>query len=364
MKVPYVNLKLQHAPLKDELLKLTSDVIDHARFVMGPEVKEFEEKISAYLNVSHALGVSNGTDALVMALKAAGIKSGDEVIVPANSFITSASAVILAGGKPVFCDSGDGFNIDAEKIPSLISTNTKAMMPVHLTGRPSNMDLIDQIAKEHKLKVIEDAAQSIGAKYKERPVGSLGDIACFSLHPLKTLNALGDGGFMTFKEKADFDHASLLRNNGLENRAKCDFWSGNYRLDTLQAAYLLLKMKYLDEWTTRRRENARFYREALGDIDEITLPLEKKHEYCVYHTFIIQTDRRDALKEFLKENEIGTQIHYPMPIHLQKPAEKLGYKKGDFPVAETQAERILSLPVYPELSQDQLSFVVDIKKML
>ncbi len=246
--------------------------------------------------------------------------------------------------------------MNPDLLEAVITPRTKSIMPVHLTGRPADMHPIMEIAKRHGLHVIEDCAQAVGARYRDQQVGSFGIAGCFSLHPLKTLNAVGDGGVVTTDDPKLYETLLKARNHGLRNRDECEFWSHNCRLDTLQAAMLLVKMKYLDQWTEARRANAAFYQEHLRDI--VQIPEDKPHEYAVYHTFVIQAERRDELQKYLLEEEVETKVHYPIPIHLQDTAEELGYGPGSFPVTERQAERVLSLPVYPELSQEQLDHVV------
>ena len=330
-------------------------VIDHGQLILGREVEDFEKAFAKYCGVKEAIGVGCGTSALVLSMQALGIGEGDEVITAPNSFLASASAVVLAGAVPGFCDVRNDMNIDPDKLEGAITPKTKAIIPVHLTGRPANMDKIMEIAATRKLHVIEDCAQAVGAKYKNKPVGSFGILGCFSLHPLKNLNVCGDGGVITTNDSGLADRLRKARNHGLKNRDECEFWSINSRLDALQAAIANVKLKYLDEWIIKRRENAKYYQERLNHV--VTVPMDEPEEFAVYHTFVIQCDKRNELQEYLKEKGIGTAIHYPIPIHLQEAAKGLGYKRGDFPEAEKQAGRILSLPVYPELSKEQVEYV-------
>ena len=357
MRIPYNNVAGQHSVLKAEILEAVAQVIDHGYFILGKEVTQFEEKFSLLCGSKFSIGLNSGTDALILALRAFNIGAGDEVITATNSFVSSASCVALVGARPVLADVRGDFNIDPEQLEPLITSRTKAIIPVHLTGHPADMDPILAIAKKHNLYVIEDAAQAILAEYKGKPVGSFGDAGCFSLHPLKTLNACGDGGVLSTGNKEIFEQVKLLRNIGLINKNECVLWSGNSRLDTMQAAILLVKMKYLEQWTEKRRANARFYQETLKDVPQVQVPFDTPDTKSVYHTFIIQADRRDELKEFLASQGIGTAVKYPYPIHLQPVGRQLGYGPGCFPVAEKQAERILSLPIYPELSESDLQFV-------
>ena len=358
MKLPYVNIAKQHEPIKAQLLNAISKVVDRGDFVFGEEVFEFEKRFAELCGVRFAVGVNSGTDALILAFRALNIGSGDEVITVPNSFIASTSCIVLADAKPVFVDVCDDYNIDPDLIEQAITSRTRAILPVHLTGRPVDMASIMEIARTHKLHIIEDCAQAVCAEYKSRRVGSFGTIGCFSLHPLKTLNACGDGGVVVTDDESLYEEIKMLRNVGLKTRDNCVIWSGNSRLDTIQAAILLIKMNYLKEWTNKRRANAKFYQEKLSRIKEISFPAEDKNTHSVYHTFVIQAEKRDELQVHLRECGIGTAIHYPVPIHLHTAAANLGYNKGDFPKTERQSQRILSLPVYPELEVEDLENVV------
>ena len=309
--------------------------------------------------VRYAVGVNSGTDALIFALKALGIRSGDEVITVPNSFVASATCIRILGAKPVFVDVGDDYNIDPTKIAAAITPKTKAIIPVHLTGRPCNMKPILDIAQENGIAVVEDAAQAVLAEYQGQPVGSLGTVGCFSLHPLKNLNACGDGGVIVTDDSELYDQLKIMRNIGLRTRDDCVMWSHNSRLDTLQAAILLVKLRYLQEWTQQRQENAHYYQSQLAGIPQIIMPWEREWEKCVYHTFVIQAERRDQLRQFLSDRGIGTAIHYPVPIHLSTAGKELSYPAGSFPVAEMQASRILSLPIYPGLTVQELEQVCE-----
>lgn len=363
MHIPYVNIAAQHAPIKDELLEAVGKIIDKGQFILGDEVLEFEKRFAELCGVRYAVGVNSGTDALILALKALGIGPGDEVITVANSFVASASCIALVGARPVFVDVRDDYNIDPTLIDLAITPRTKAILPVHLTGRPADMEPILDIAKHYNLHVVEDCAQAAIAEYKGKCVGGFGIIGCFSLHPLKTLNACGDGGILTTNDTALAERFKILRNVGLKSRDECITWSGNSRLDNIQAAMLLVKLNYLSAWTEKRRVNAHFYRQHLASLQRLKIPHENFYEKAVCHTFVIQADMRDELKTYLAECGIETAIHYPVPIHLDKVAENLGHGPGRFPVTERLAQRILSLPVYPELTAAELNYVVEtIKK--
>jgi dTDP-4-amino-4,6-dideoxygalactose transaminase len=358
MKVPFVNLGLQNRLIKDELLTIVSGLLDSGQFILGEDLVKFENSFAQLCKTKFAVGVANGTDALFLSMKVIGIQPGDEVITAPNSYLASASSIHLAGATPVFADVREDFNIDPEQIRKVISPRTKAIIPVHLTGRPAGIDAIIEIAQEHHLAIIEDCAQAICAEYKDEPVGSFGNLGCFSLHPLKNLSACGDGGVITTNDEELYHKLLKARNHGLKSRDECEFWSYNSRLDNIHAAMLNVKLKKLSEWTSRRREIASYYYDRLAGLDMI-VPTDKHYEKAVYHTFIIQTDKRDELKKFLSEKEIDTKIHYPIPIHLQDAAKYLGYRRGDFPVTEKQTGTILSLPVFPELSDDQVQYVAD-----
>ncbi|MDY6783415.1 MAG: DegT/DnrJ/EryC1/StrS family aminotransferase [Cyanobacteriota bacterium] len=358
-KIPYVDIPGQHALIKSELLAAIEDVIDSGQFILGDRVAEFERQFAELCGVRYAVGVNSGTDAGILALKALGIRSGDEVITAPNSFIASASCIRVLGATPVFADVRDDYNIDPNKIAAAITPKTKAILPIHLTGRPCDMSPIWELARAKGLFIVEDAAQAVMAEYRGQRVGSLGNVGCFSLHPLKTLNACGDGGIITTNDPELYEKLKILRNIGLKTRDDCVAWSHNSRLDTLQAAILLVKLRYLEGWTEQRRQNARLYKDRLADIPQVRFPSEKEREKCVYHTFVIQAQRRDALKQFLTEREIGTSIHYPVPIHLSTVGKELGYLPGSFPVAERQADQILSLPIYQGLTESQIERVCE-----
>ena len=358
MQVPYINLGLQNIAIKEQLLVEFWKVMESGQFIAGEALTNFEKSFAAIAQTKYTIGVANGTDALFLSLKAIGIKEGDEVITAPNSFLASASSIALIGAKPVFADVTSDFNLDPAKVEKAITPKTKAIIAVHLTGRPAPMDELLAVAKKHNIQVIEDCAQAVGAEYKNKRVGSFGITGCFSLHPLKNIAASGDGGVITTNDEKIYNYLLKARNHGLKNRDECEFWSYNSRLDNLQAALLNVKLKYLEKWTARRREIADIYYNKLKDLQIIT-PHDKAYEKAVYHTFIIQTDKRDELKTFLAERGIDTKVHYPIPIHLQEAAKYLGYKKGDFPVTEKQAETILSLPVYPELTNEQVNYIAE-----
>ncbi len=359
LKVPYVNLAAQHSPIKDELMAAIGRVIDSGRFILGREVDEFEERFAELAGCRFAVGLNSGTDALIFGLKALGIGEGDEVITAPNSFLASASSIALLGATPVFVDVGKDYNLNPALLEAAITPRTRAILPVHLTGKATDMDGVMSVARKHNIFVIEDCAQAVCAEHNGKRVGSFGEVGCFSLHPLKTLNACGDGGVVTTNDEDLYEQFKLLRNHGLRTRDNGMMWAFNSRLDTMQAAVLLTKLDHVETWTEGRRANASAYRERLSGLDEVVLPVDEPHQRSVYHTFVIQAERRDKLRSFLSERGVGTAIHYPMPIHLQDAAAALGYTKGSFPVAEHQAECILSLPIYPELNLDEITYVAD-----
>jgi dTDP-4-amino-4,6-dideoxygalactose transaminase len=358
IRIPYVNVAAQHAKIKAELLAAMATVIDRGQFIQGDEVGEFERRFAERCGVRYAVAFNSGTDALVLALRVLGIGPGDEVITVPNSFVATASCIDLVGGRPVFVDVREDYNMDPAQLEQAITSKTKAILPVHLTGRPADMDPILKIAHAYQLRVVEDCAQAVLAEYRGRSVGSFGDVGCFSLHPLKTLGACGDAGMATTNSEEMSHTLRLLRNHGLRSRDDCVMWGSNSRLDTLQAAILLVKMKYLEAWTERRRSHAAYYQKRLKTISGLQLPADRPHEKSVYHTFVIQAGRRDDLRSYLAEHGVETAVHYPIPLHLHQAAAALGYPAGSFPVAERQAARILSLPIYSELAPDDLEYIV------
>jgi dTDP-4-amino-4,6-dideoxygalactose transaminase len=356
LKVPFVDFKRRYSLHRDEILSAVDTVFSSGSYILGDFVEAFEDAIGQYLDCPYVLGVANGTDAIILGLKAFGVGPGDEVIIPVNSFIASAGAVAAVGATPIFCDVTDDLNVDVNQISTLITKNTKAIMPVHLTGRPADMQPIMALAKEHNLKVIEDAAQSIGASYHGQMTGTIGDMGTFSLHPLKNLYAYGDAGIITTRDKDLYNQLKLTRNHGLINRDTCACWGLNSRLDSVQAKLALIGLRHLDEWTARRRKTAKCYQDDLNTL--LKVPFD--HDQCssVYHNFVALTERRDALMQYLQQQGIETKIHYPIPMHLQPAAKSLGYKKGDFPVAERLVNEMISLPVYSELNDEQVQYVV------
>lgn len=357
-RIPFVGLKRQHRNLKKDILRGLEKILNSSKFILGEEVNAFEKRFTEYTGVKYAVGVNSGTDALFLALKVLNIGPRDEIITVSNSFVSTAAAIVNIGATPVFVDIKDDFNINPESIEQAITSNTKAIIPVHFSGHPCDMDRISEIAKKHNLKIIEDCAQAVGAEYKNKKVGSLGDIGCFSLHPLKILNACGDGGVITTDKKEYFEKLLCLRNNGLKNRNELECWGYNSRLDSIQAAILNEKFNHLEDWITKRIRIANEYNYRVCDY--VRVPKQSDNLRSVYHTYIIQTEKRDLLKDSLQQNGIETKIHYPTPIHLQLPSMKdLGYKAGDLVVTEKMAETMLSLPIYPELAKEETDYICE-----
>jgi dTDP-4-amino-4,6-dideoxygalactose transaminase len=364
MKVPLLDLKAQYQTIKDEVLAVTRELYETQRFILGPKVEELEERIAQYCRTeyAYAVGVSSGTDALLISLMAAGIGPGHEVITSPYTFFATVASIVRVGATPVFVDiEEDTYNIDPQAISDKITKQTKAIIPVHLYGQCCDMDPILELARAHNIMVIEDAAQAMGAEYKGRRAGSMGDMACFSFYPTKNLGAFGEGGMLVTNDKKLRKKASILRNQGMDPKYYHKVIGGNFRLDELQAAILLVKLPYLDRWTEARQTNARRYRELFRDegLDGLVrLPVEKEGRH-VYNQFVIEVQsRRDELRKSLTEAEIGTEVYYPVPMHLLQCFESLGGKEGDFPKAEAAAERTLALPIYPELTRDQQAYVV------
>lgn len=356
--VPYTALSEEAAVLKKEYTAAFERVLLSGRYIMGPELSAFEREFAEYCQSPFSIGVATGTDALFLVLRSLGLQSEDEVITAPNSFLASASSIALVGARPVFADIGPDGNIDPQSLEGAITPRTKAIIPVHLTGRPAQMPAIIEIAKKYKLFVVEDAAQAVGASLNNKKVGNWGDAACFSLHPLKNLRAIGDGGIITTKHQWLYDRLKLARNHGLVNREQCDFWSYNSRLDELQAALLRVQFCHLNSQTEKRRQLALRYNELLKPY--IDVPDEKPGEYCVYQTYVVLTDCRNELKEYLNKNGVEALVHYATPIHLQPAAKKLGYSATSFPKTLQHVKRILSLPIYPNLSHEQQDYVISL----
>ncbi len=379
MRVPLLDLKPQYLSLKKELDEAIIKVAESQYFILGPEVDSMEKIFCDYLNCKHALGVSSGTDALLIALMAIGIQPGDEVIVPTFSFFATAGVVSRLNATPVFVDINPvTFNIDPKEFEKEITVKTKAVIPVHLYGQSCEMDEIIKIAKKNGLKVIEDGAQAIGVQYKDgRHVGTIGDIGCFSFFPSKNLGGYGDGGLVISNDDKLAERLKILRVHGGEPKYYHKIIGGNFRLDAIQAAVLKVKLPFLDGWSQKRRENAEDYNksfiaaglaEETGKIyfnekNKVLLPKaiyksDTIKNFHIYNQYIIRIEKRDELRQFLAKNEISTEIYYPVPFHMQECFANLGYKRGDFPLSEMSADTSIALPIYPELSKNQIEFVV------
>ena len=361
MKVDVFTLKKQYEVIKDEIKGSIEKVMQSGGFIIGEDVGLFEKEFAAYCNVGHGVGVNSGTDALFLACLACGIGKGDEVIVMPYTYIATVLAISMAGATPVFVDIDEKtYNVDVSKIEKAITKKTKAILPVHLYGHPVDMDPLMEIARKHNLKVIEDCAQAHGALYKNKKVGSFGDISCFSFYPTKNLGAFGDAGMILTNSEDIKKRLLLLRDYGRKDRYEHILKGYNSRLDTLQAAILRVKLKHLDEWNKKRRKNAalytRFFREK--GVDAV-LPYEADYARHVYHLYPVRVKHRDSVMKKLADKGVRTLIHYPIPVHLQEAYKDLGYKKGDFPVSEKCCEEILSLPMYPELSEEEIRYVAN-----
>ena len=358
IRVSYTGLAREVASIKHELLEAVESVLESGRYVNGPHTEALEQEFAAYCGTRCAVAVSCGTSALLLVYRHLGIGPGDEVITAPNSFVASASTIALVGARPVFVDVGRDMNLDPDRLEAAITPRTRAILPVHLTGRPVRMPDILEIARRHDLLVIEDAAQAVGASLNGSRVGSLGVAGCFSLHPLKNLHAFGDGGVITTDDSEMQLQLVRGRSHGLRNRDTCDFWSYNARLDEVQAAMLRVQLRRLESWTDARRRLALGYNDLLRPY--VAVPDEGPGERHVYQTYMVQAEQRDALHQYLNERGVEALIHYARPIHLQPVARYLGYTAADFPVCQHVTDRILSLPLYPELTQAEQDRVVEL----
>ena len=362
MNIPFVDLNAQYRSLKPEVDAAMQNVLDRTAFIMGAEMDSFEREFAAYIGVEYALGVSSGTDALHLALRALGIGSGDEVITVADTFIATCEAITYTGAKVCLVDAHpETYNLDPAKLESAITSHTKAVLPVHLFGQPADMGPIMEIARRHHLFVVEDCAQSHGSIYRGHKAGTFGDVACFSFYPGKNLGAYGDGGAILTNDADLADRVRVLRNHG--QKVKYEHLVVGYcnRLDNLQAAVLKVKLPYLEQWNAARRSRAALYNKLLSGVPNIVTPYAPLDVEPVYHLYVIRvTDgRRDALQTYLNTAGIATGLHYPIPVHLQQAYADLGHKPGDFPVSEQLAAQGLSLPMFPELEDDQVGYVSD-----
>ncbi len=371
--IPILDLKAQYASIKDEIKAAIDQVLESQQFILGPEVEALENALSEYCQCKYAFGVSSGTDALLLSLMAIGIQPGDEVITSPYSFFSSSGSIARLGARPVFVDIDPAtLNIFADDVESKVTQHTKAILPVHLAGQVAEMNPIMEIARQHHLYVIEDACQAIGAEYKGRRAGSIGQVGCFSFYPSKNLGGYGDSGLVTCNDPKLADRISLLRNHGQRPKYHNVLLGGNFRMDALQAAVLRVKFKHLETWTAARRNHSAIYHRlftergisiTLDEIDRrkgIVLPIESPACRHIFHLYIIRTKYRDDLAYVLKEHGIGSEVYYPVPLHLQAGLSDLGYKKGDFPESEKASRETLAIPIYPEMTTEMLTQVADI----
>ncbi|MDE0340617.1 MAG: DegT/DnrJ/EryC1/StrS family aminotransferase [Nitrospinae bacterium] len=361
MRVPLYDLKAQNGPLKAQILAAVENVMTHQRFVMGEEIGIFESEMADYCGAEHAIAVSSGTDALLLALMAYDVRPGDEIITSAFTFFATAGVIHRLGAKPVFVDIDPGtFNLAPERLEEAITQNTKGIIPVHMYGRCAPMGEILEIAERHRLFVLEDAAQAVGARMSPGMAGAIGDAGCLSFYPTKNLSALGDAGMVLVKDEARAERMRRLRIHGSPDNSEYLEVGGNFRMDTVQAAVLSVKLKHLEEWSAKRRQNARKYHErfeAGGIIGERFVPPSILDAGHVFHQYVVRTPERDALQEHLSRNGVGCAVYYSSPLHLHPCFD--GYRQGDFPESEAAAAQVLSLPVYPELPDVDLDFVAD-----
>ncbi len=361
--VPLLDLQAQYRPIREEVLAAIARVCDSQRFIMGPEVEGLERELASLLGAGAAIGVSSGTDALLAAMMALGVGPGDEVVTTTYSFFATAGCIARLGARPVFVDIDRcTYNLVAEGVAAVITPRTKAILPVHLYGCSAAMDEVMAVADRFDLPVIEDAAQAIGSRYRGKAVGTFGTLGCFSFFPSKNLGAFGDGGFLTTNDEALAHRVRLIRNHGAEPKYFHKFVGANFRLDALQAAVLRVKLPHLAAWTEARRRNADRYRELFAPLvvqGRVELPVEPSGCHHVYNQFVIRLAERDRLRASLEASRVGTEIYYPVPFHLQECFAYLGYRRGDFPVAEAAADHSLALPIYGELTEEQQRYVVD-----
>jgi dTDP-4-amino-4,6-dideoxygalactose transaminase len=366
MKVKFVDLTRQNKIIEKEILNVWNKQITNCDFILGKEVESFEKEFASFCGTKYAVGVNSGTDALFLSLKAIGIKEGDSVIVPVNTFIATAFAVVYTGAKPVFVDcSEEDFNLDLFQVEDVLKKykkkfNIKAIMPVHLYGQCCNMDEVVNLAKKYELLIVEDACQAHGAKFKNKPAGSFGECAAFSFYPSKNLGCFGDGGIVVTNNESIYNKICMLRNYGQKEKYVHLELGYNSRLDNLQAGILRVKLKYLEQWNQQRIELANYYIEKLSSNKNIILPKVKSERKHIWHLFVIRTKQRDELRKYLAENGVETGIHYPVPLHLTPSFKWLGYKPGDFPIAEKLSNEILSLPIFPGMTKDEIGYVIEV----
>ena len=359
MKITLVNLQIQYEKLSQEINEKVIEIMKRGDFILGEELKLFEEEFAKYCDTKYAIGVGSGTEALHLSLLSCDVRPGDEVITAANTFAATVAAISITGAKPVLVDiNPDNYNLDLNYLERAITPRTKAIIPVHLFGQPVDMEKLGEIAASHNLLIIEDACQAHGAEYKKKRIGSFGRAGCFSFYPGKNLGAYGDGGAIVTNDGNLAEKIKILRNHGQKQKYFHEIKGFNSRLDNLQAAILRIKLRYLDEWNKARNKWAQLYTELLKGSSAIT-PAVESWAYHVFHLYVIRHQKRDELLNFLKEKGIFAGIHYPIPIHLLPAFKDLGYKNGDFPIAEKYAEEILSLPMFPELTEENVRYIVN-----
>jgi len=360
MNVPLLDLKAQYATICDEVMAAITGVIEAQQFVLGSKVDELEQKIAQYVGTKYAVGVASGTDAILLALKALGIGPGDEVITTAFSFFATAGAIVAAGASPVFVDiDPQTYNMNPALIERAITERTKAILPVHLYGQCADMDPILELARKHRLKVVEDAAQAIGARYKGQSAGSIGNCGCVSFFPSKNLGAYGDGGIVVTPDSDIAETVRMLRVHGSRRKYQHEKIGTNSRLDALQAAVLLVKLPHLDQWNEKRRQNASYYDRKLRHLEGVGIPYVAPENVSVYHVYTIRVPGRDRVVEHLTKKGIGCAVHYPVPLPMQPSFRYLGYRDGDVPQSEQASQEVLSIPMYPELTEAQMDAVVN-----
>lgn len=358
MQVPLLDLKAQYQTIKEEVKAAIDDVLESQYFILGPKTKSLEEKIAEYSNCKHAIGVASGSDALLVSLMALDINPGDEVITTPYTFFATGGSISRLGAKPVFVDIDiRTYNINPELIEAQITPKTKAIIPVHLFGQCAEMDMIMEIANRHGIPVIEDAAQSIGAIYKEKKAGSIGMLGCFSFFPSKNLGGYGDGGMIVTNDDKLADRIRLLRVHGSRPKYFHSVIGLNSRLDALQSAVLEVKLSHLDKWSAGRRANAEFYNDKFKDVPAIVTPYIEPYNVSIYNQYVIRVPERDALMQHLKDNNIGCEVYYPLSLHMQECFADLGYKEGSFPLSEKAAKESVAIPVYPELTIEQKDYI-------
>ncbi|MGD9200537.1 MAG: DegT/DnrJ/EryC1/StrS family aminotransferase [Chitinispirillia bacterium] len=358
MNVPFLDLKMQYNSIRDEINPAIQNILDSCSYILGNSVSDFEQEFAKLHNGKYCYGLASGTAGNHVVLWTLGVGPGDEVIIPANTFIATAWGATLCGAQPVFVDCHpDSYNIDPDKVENAISSRTKAIVAVHLYGQAADMDALEDIAQRHNIHLVEDCAQAHISEYKGKKIGSLSIASSFSFYPGKNLGAYGEGGAVMTNDNNIAKKLKCIRAHGAEEKYTHTIFGHNYRMDGIQGAVLKVKLKHLQSWTEKRRKAAAKYKELLFEIKEVQTPVEMPYNKHVYHLFVIQTPKRDLLQAYLNENKISTGIHYPIPLHLQPCFNHLGYRKGDFPISEKLADNCISLPLFPEITEEQIQYV-------